>query len=45
MFVVIFVARVLFTPKKMLHIVKDKIKKNHDNWLKNKKVTQSQKIF
>ena len=31
--------------KKFLHIVKNKIKKkNHDNWLKNKKVIESQKM-
>ena len=34
-FVVIFLGRVLSIPKKLLHIVRNKIKKNHDNWLKN----------
>ena len=39
-----FLARVLSIPKKLVHIVRNKIKKkNHDNWLKNKKVIQSQK--
>ena len=28
----------------LLHTVRNKIKKNHDNWLKNKKVIQSQKM-
>ena len=37
-----FLARVLSIPKKLLHIVRNKIKKNHDHWLK-KKVIQSQK--
>ena len=32
-------------PKKFLHIVRNKLKKKNDNWLKNKKVIQSQKIF
>ena len=27
----------------MLHIVKNKIKKNHENWFKKQKVIQSQK--
>ena len=30
--------------KKLLDIVRNKIKKNPDNWLKNKKVIQSQKM-
>ena len=30
-------------PKKLLHIVRNEIKKNHENWSKNKKVIQSQK--
>ena len=33
----------IFIPKQLLHIVRNKIIKNHDNWLKNKKVIQSQK--
>ena len=31
-FVTMFLARVLFMPKKFLHIIKNKIKKDHDNW-------------
>ena len=31
-------------PKMFLHIVRNNIKKNHDNWLKNKKAIQSQKM-
>ena len=42
-FVVIFLVRVLSTPKKFLHTVRNKILKNHDNCLKNNKVIQSQK--
>ena len=30
--------------KKLLNISRNKIKNNHDNWLKNKKVIQSQKM-
>ena len=30
--------------KKLPQIVRNKIKKNHDNWIKNKKVIQSQKM-
>ena len=37
-FVVIFLARVLSISKKLLHILRNKIKKNHVNWLKNKKL-------
>ena len=31
--------------EKLPHIVRNKIKKNYDNWLKNKKVIQSQKTL
>ena len=31
-------------PKELLHIVRNEIKENHDNWLKNNKVIQSQKL-
>ena len=32
-------------PNNLLHILRNKLKKNnHDNWLKNKKVIQSQKM-
>ena len=41
---VILLARVLSIPKKLLHIVRNKIKKIPDNWLKNKKVIHSQKM-
>ena len=29
----------------LLHIVRNDIRKNHDNWLKNKKIIQSQKMY
>ena len=35
-FVIIFSGRVLSIPKLLLHTVRNKIKKNHDNWIKNK---------
>ena len=44
MFVVIFLARVLSISKYLVHILKNKIKKNHGNWLKNKKVIHSIKM-
>ena len=43
-FVVIFLARVFFMPKNLPRILRKKMKKNHDNWLKTKKVIQSQKM-
>ena len=30
--------------KNLMHIIRNKIKKDHDNWLKNNKVIKSQKI-
>ena len=45
MFVVFFLAWVLSIPKKLLRTGRKKVKKkNHDNWLKNKKVIQGQKM-
>ena len=43
-FQIFFLARVLSIPKKLLHIVRNEIKKNHDNRIKNKKFIQSYKM-
>ena len=43
-FVVIFLSRMLSITIKFLHTVRNKMEKDHDKWLKNKKVIQSQRM-
>ena len=44
-FIIISLDKVLSMLKKLLHIVRNKTKKNYENWLKNKKVIQCQKML